>query len=321
MKSSPIHQFSYRGSLPGGPLFDPKEEIAGVAKGKEDEGKITLTKAEYEAMLKSKTDFEAAKTKMTDLEDAWSNMQVLLVEGHPVEKVRGAMEKLLLRQGYPKAKVEEMLNERFAETPEVQAGDETEDKSVKNEDIEQLRREVAQLKGGTAKERESRLKAKLDGRLAELVGSGSELGKMIDSISKFQARTLRKPEADIRKLLENRVREDLRREFVTELTKKKDQTNSWDDNWLDDPKVAEAASKRTNDGLRTVIGDPAILGRVPETAFADDEVDIIKSEPKKAPEYKKGMDVGTAQTELTDWATDTLTRSLMAGAAGGETRV
>lgn len=322
----------YVGTLRREPLFSPDDGgtpptgKTGTDKtGMDGEtDKITLTRAEYDAMLRGKVEFEKAKERLADLEQVERHVNVLLEAGNDPDKVWEAQTSLLKRKGYTEKQILDMRKQVEETAGAVDEGGD-EEEGAGRRGRTRMDEEVTTKLGNVEKqlqaERTARLRGMLNQELEQVLQSGSEVGKMVDGLVKMQVRANPKAkEGDIRTAVTNQIRKSLSQASMAKLSELAGSGRGWQDGFI--AEAAKAASSSVIADLRTVIGDPSLLGRSSETVSARDEIlSSLPDKPVPAPQYKKGMTEGEAEQVGLEWATDALVRGLAETEAGNESRV
>jgi len=322
----------YVGTLRREPLFSPDDGGTpptgkpAMDKPRTDgeTDKITLTRAEYDAMLKGKVEFEKAKERLADLEQVEKHVNVLLEAGNDPNKVWEAQTSLLKRKGYTDRQILEMRRQVEEAAGEEDGGREeggNRGRSGRESMDEEVTTKLGSVEKQLQAERTARLRGMLNDQLDRALQSGSEVGKMVDGLVKMQVRSNPKAKEDeIRTAVTAQIRKSLNQASMTKLTELASSGRGWQDGFIEE--AAKAASSSVIADLRTVIGDPSLLGRSSETVSARDEIlSSLPDKPVPAPKYKKGMTEGEAEQVGLEWATDALVRGLAETEAGNESRV
>ena len=155
------------------------------------------------------------------------------------------------------------------------------------------------------------LKQEMDRRVVESIDKNPQIVKMLETLDKTRGR---EHAAGAWRALQEQVREAT----LKNLYGRRDATGGqFSEEW-----VAEEAAKAADaiaGNYRTVIGDIDALGRSPET---DGELESLRSKaPVPPPEFKKGMDRGSADAAIRDFNVDALSRLAADVSVGGETKV
>ena len=181
-----------------------------------------------------------------------------------------------------------------------------------------LKRTTARAEGqAEAAMREARdmrlrlLKQEMDRRVVESIDKNPQIVKMLETLDKTRGR---EHAAGAWRALQEQVREAT----LKNLYGRRDATGGqFSEEW-----VAEEAARAADaiaGNYRTVIGDIDALGRSPET---DGELESLRSKaPVPPPEFKKGMDRGSADAAIRDFNVDALSRLAADVSVGGETKV
>lgn len=155
------------------------------------------------------------------------------------------------------------------------------------------------------------LREEVDRRVVESIDKNPEIVKMLETLDKTRGR---EHAAGAWRALQEQVREAT----VKNLYSRRDASGGrFNEDWVADE--ASRAAEVVASNYRTVIGDIDGLGRAPET---DGELEALRSKaPVPAPEFKKGMDRGSADTAIRNFNVDALSRLAAETSAGGETKV
>ena len=268
------------------------------------------------ALLRAQQEANQAKERIAGLERFRENA-TRLMKGESADEQ--AAYEVLRGAGFSDAEARQYATEYVQD----EAGGGEEDGDVEGDvderEIERmLKRTTAKAEGqAEAAMREARdlrlrlLKEEMDRRVVESIDRNPEIVKMLETLDKTRGR---EHAAGAWRALQEQVREAT----VKNLYSRRDASGGrFNEDWVADE--ASRAAEVVAGNYRTVIGDIDGLGRAPET---DGELEALRSKaPVPAPEFKKGMDRGSADTAVRNFNVDALSRLAVDVSAGGETKV
>ena len=269
------------------------------------------------ALLRAQQEANQAKERIAGLERFRENA-TRLMKGESADEQ--AAYEVLRGAGFSDAEARQYATEYVQDEA---GGGQEEDGDVEGDvderEIERmLKRTTAKAEGqAEAAMREARdmrlrlLKQEMDRRVVESIDKNPQIVKMLETLDKTRGR---EHAAGAWRALQEQVREAT----LKNLYGRRDAAGGqFSEEW-----VAEEAAKAADaiaGNYRTVIGDIDALGRSPET---DGELESLRSKaPVPPPEFKKGMDRGSADAAIRDFNVDALSRLAVDVSAGGETKV
>jgi hypothetical protein len=113
----------------------------------------------------------------------------------------------------------------------------------------------------------------------------------------------------------NMLKQEVESAMLEGLRNRRSRGENFDKSWFNEE--AGKAVKSVYDKFSSVIGDPDLIQRSPETAATEE---LFNKPPVKAPMYEKGDDMGSINNKTREWTLDTLLRGAREDGAGGKSK-
>lgn len=182
-----------------------------------------------------------------------------------------------------------------------------------NEDLQQqyyqekMMREQEQQRMSEIEERQARIgtemmKKEMSNALDSIMASNEQVSKLMGVNQDNEGRT-----AVLRQEVESAMMDSLR--------KRRASGENFSNSWFSEE--AGNAAKTVYDKFSSVIGDPDLIQRAPETATEDS---LFNKPPVDPPKYETGDSMGDINIKTREYTLDTLLRGAREGAAGGKSK-
>lgn len=315
--------------LAASPLFSPDGDPAPGAGGggpaanpPADGGeKVTLSKEEYAKLTSQGQRASELEKQLEGERGGWKHVQRLMRGGGSPDEIAESVRYVMQREGYSNSEIEEYIRANTAPSPEEKPSKKaTKTPAAEDPDEEgepsELEMKVGAVDRRLAQMEYERLQRKLDTGVEEAIDSNTDLSKLISALEDPSEEEGKSKENREQRLAE--IRKDVERETRDRLRSRRSSSQGrWNDDWIREEaaKAVQAVYSR----YRTLVGDPARLGRTSETGAGEDR--FVNKQPVKPPVPKKGMKLDQASTQTRDWALDVLVRSAHEIDKGGKTTV
>lgn len=175
--------------------------------------------------------------------------------------------------------------------------------------IDELRARLDAVEQQSEGERTRRLEGKLDSAVGAALDSNKDLGTLLK-----RGTELNGVEGD--DLRRAHFQNSIRQQTAANLRKRKAAGGMYQEGWLKEE--ADKAAVQVANEYRSVIGDPSLLGRAPETGTGEDQ--LVPTEPPKKPEAAKGDGAPEVFEKARNYTEGTLLSIASETAGEGETR-
>lgn len=280
--------------------------------------KITLTKAEYEGFVTAKGRLADVEKKATDLEADWKHVSRLMKAGDNDDPaaVKDSIVAVMRRAGHSQSEIDAYIAEQDTPSNNGRGNSKPGAKGGESDpELETLKKGFGDVNQRMAVVEKERLVGILDQNLSQALDGDKGLGTLVRTLAGLQAEGAEEIEQRRSELLKV-VREEIKRETLDNLrTRRAQNRGEWNEGWIREEAVK--AAKAVDSKYRSFVGDPAKLGRTPETGAGED---FLKNQkPVEAPTWKKGMDSGSVDAAVTAYTVDQLLR-MSNGSAGAGTK-
>jgi hypothetical protein len=297
---------------------DPSTD-KGTGGGAPASDKITLSKADYEALVAAKSTLDNTTKERDTLKGRWENTTKILRADLPAAEKADALRAVLKDAGYSERAIQTYLAQNLGDdddtddepTPRNRRGrqrpDEDEDEDdERSRDLATIKQQqehiIEQQRSMRLRELQNILETETSRHLNSKTGLGDVLSKLRASASELEGESAEGVNGTIEE-----ITKEFKDRVTSQLHARKQATGRFDESWF-----AEEA-KKASDALAKkyrplVIPHPSRLGRSGETDGPDDF--LLPDKPVDLPDPKKRMSAEDLKMKVTDWATDKLLRSL-----------
>lgn len=273
--------------------------------------KVTLTKADYEALVAAKTNLEGATKERDTLKGRWENTTKILRGDLPAAEKADALRSVLKDAGYSDKAIQKYINENVEADEEPAPANRrgrqrAEDEEVdENEDLSTIKAQQAQIieqqRAMRLRELQGLLETETSKHLSSKAGLGDILSKLRTSAAQLEGEDASGVEETI-----SEISKEFKDRVTAQLHARKQATGRFDESWFAEEakKASDALSKKYKP---LVIPHPSRLGRSGET---DGDDFLLPDKPVELPDPKKKMSAEDLKAKVTDWASDKLLRAM-----------
>lgn len=208
-------------------------------------------------------------------------------------------------QAPPEDEIEEIELPDFPdEEPDSSGGSEEADMTTPNMNDEMTKAIQAQVEAQRAeihKMRVRELRQSLDSQLDRVLKTNPDFQKLLET-----SRTLRGDEGV--KQAEQALRAQLEQKALDRMQTRRTAAGTFEDSWM--AEEVDKAAEPVLGTFRSVIGDIDKLGRSSETVSGLDAQEILRAKPAPEPEYKAGSSMSDIESQVKNFASDTIKRGL-----------
>lgn len=275
-------------------------------------------------LLAARSELDAQKQYTQELRDELDNVGLLFRGDVEPEVRQQAVRRALKTQGYEDEQIDAYIRATSGGgAPEDEYVDDSPGADEEIEEIELPGLDDDETSGGTPEDDMSNeLQQQLEAQRAEL--HRMRVRELRDNLNRALENTM-KNNPEVQKLLEaakslrgdegvrqaeTTLRGQLERQALERMQSRRSQAGTFEDAWMDE-EVGKAVEPVVGT-FRSVIGDLDRLGRTSETADGLDAQEILKTKPVPAPEWKAGTDFSTLESQVKEFAADSIARALAA---------
>lgn len=205
----------------------------------------------------------------------------------------------------PEDEIEEVELPDFPdEEPDTSGGSEEAAMTTPNMNDEMTKAIQAQVEAQRAeihKMRVRELRQSLDSQLDRVLKTNPDFQKLLET-----SRTLRGDEGAVQ--AEQALRAQLEQRALDRMQTRRNAAGTFEDSWM--AEEVEKAAEPVLGTFRSVIGDIDKLGRSSETVSGLDAQEILRAKPAPEPEYKAGSSMSDIESQVKNFASDTIKRGL-----------
>jgi hypothetical protein len=205
----------------------------------------------------------------------------------------------------PEDEIEEVELPDFPdEEPDTSGGSEEAAMTTPNMNDEMTKAIQAQVEAQRAeihKMRVRELRQSLDSQLDRVLKTNPDFQKLLET-----SRTLRGDEGAVQ--AEQALRAQLEQRALDRMQTRRSAAGTFEDSWM--AEEVEKAAEPVLGTFRSVIGDIDKLGRSSETVSGLDAQEILRAKPAPEPEYKAGSSMSDIESQVKNFASDTIQRGL-----------
>lgn len=300
---------------PSGGSIPPAPTGGGKTDGT-DKGGVTITREEYDALQAAKSKATTLEQQVSSTEQDWTHVRRLMRGNGTPEEIANSVRYVMKKEGYSESEIETYIQENARPAPASRPKGKKDEEGDPQDEPDPMDLKVKAVDQRLSQIEVERLQGRLSSGIREAVDSNKNLGRLIDGLAATDPDGEGNGEGRAKRLSE--VLKDVERETRDRLKSRRAESGGrWDDRWIEEEagKAVEAVYSR----YRTLVGDPARLGRTSEMGVGEDR--FTNRQPVKPPQPKKGMKFDQAAKESRDWALDTLLRSADELGRGGKTSV
>jgi hypothetical protein len=280
-------------------------------------------------LIQSRKDLEDAIKINDTLQKDLQEVGVLFQAGIRPERRENAIRNVLENLGYEDQQITQYLDAsrqaRTPQAPEPEAPDDDEIEEIELPDLPDEDDDIEDSSGGEQEdtmstEREQQLRQELEAQRAEIhkmrvrelrENLNSQLDRVLKNNPDFQkliesARSTRGDDGV--KQAEQTLRSQLEQRALERMQSRRATAGTFEDSWMSEE--VEKAVEPVVGSFRSVIGDIDKLGRSSETVTGLDAQEILRSKPVPVPEYKPGATLTDVESDVKNYAADTIRRAL-----------
>lgn len=292
------------------------------------DAKITLedgTEVTVADLIQSRKDLAEAIEINDTLQKDLEEVGVLFRADASMDQRESAVRNVLLNLGYEDDQIDGYLNAARQQAAPAQAPDPDEDEdeieeielpdleddtepsggsnedTMSDEKAERLQQELEAQRAELHRMRVRELRDNLNANLDRVLKSNPEIQKLIES-----ARSTRGDDG-VNQATQT-LRAQLEQRALERMQARRTAAGTFEDAWMSEE--VDKATEPVLGTFRSVIGDIDKLGRSSETVTGLDAQEILRSKPVPAPEYKAGASITDVETDVKNFAADTIKRAL-----------
>jgi len=271
-------------------------------------------------------EMEAMKTQLDSLKEFKERAgRIMRGSGQFDEQYEKDVRYVMLQEGWTPEEVDREVTQMKEAAQQVQeAADDKDAETVEDKEtgdqvapeILELRNQMEDMKrrAEAAEQRASEVDLSVmeDGlkrALNSTLDQNSEIGVLLKAAERVNG-------ADESGARRQFLQEQLRQRTMDLLKQRKAKGERFGLHWFEEE--ASKAAAAVADSFRTVIGDPNMIQRAPETVSGEDQ--MVRREPPKTPKFEQGEEVGSRFKKVDDYAADFLKFAAREDAAGADTK-
>lgn len=304
-----------------GLFFDPDPDPAAGDPPPAKDANVSVDKATYDKLMAEagqveglKADIESGKKQLEGLNQNWEATKSLLNSSTEPAAREQNLRHVMTSAGYSPEQITEYLASQSPKPTQdpVEGGEKD---PLEDPRIDDLTKQMKHQQDQLATQRQGQMKEMLNRSTATSLDNSKDLGSILSALKGREEDEAKGIEVSDK--AKSQILGEIERETLSRLQSRRAQTGQWNDSWFDEESVK--AAETVFDRYRTVIGDPSMLGRAPETVSGTER--LLKTKPVPAPEWVSGKEVGAMQKEARDFTTDTFLRMAAETTAGAGSKV